>query len=199
MENDEVEILVSEMINWGKRLSENQITKYPDKLQMRGFLTECGADLKAVEGHEKSMKKWTDAGMAEAMETIWGEKWDDIKNWNEEFIKNFEEKTGRILPSISVYKKGEKEVVRRSKKSSMKHVLGVITRWAAFDTSEDPEFDEKRYFDEINVRITNGLLKSQGASVEDLMSISRPDTGEKYHPSLPPEYPLALIDKLLKE
>ena len=37
MENDEVEILVSEMINWGKRLSENQITKYPDKLQMRGF------------------------------------------------------------------------------------------------------------------------------------------------------------------
>ena len=73
---------------------------------MAAYLTECGADLGAVHGHEDSMKMWTDKGMSEAMEAIWGKKWEEVKKWNkDEYIPDQEATTGHLLPSIAVGKK----------------------------------------------------------------------------------------------
>ena len=198
MEKIERDQLIIQIKDWGKHLSEHHLPKYPDRHQMAEFVLMCGGNLEAVKGHEKSMKKWTVAGMAEAMEAVWSEKWEEVQNWNEDWIKDYEDKTGRTLPHINIYKKGSKRqvVARVTKQSPMKHFLGLITRWAAFNDEQDPEFNEKRFFDEINVRVSNGLLRQQGAE-RITGSIQRPDTSEIYHPSLPPEYPLALIEHLI--
>lgn len=203
MESKELEMLSDLMRDWADRLGENETPKLPDKIQMRSFLEECGANLEGVRGYEESMKKWTDKGMSEAIIAIWGkDRWDSIKKWNEGgFIKDYEELTGHTLPSINVYKKGtkKKEIVGRSKQGSMKHILGLMTRWSALSSEEDSEFTESRFTEEMTVRITNGLLRLQGSSKEDLVPLQRPDTGEIYHPSLSPDYPRALVDKLLEK
>lgn len=200
MEIEELEVLAGEMRSWAERLAENTPGKYPDRLQMKAFLTECGFDLEKVKKYEGSMKKWTAGGMSEAIIAILGEKkWEEIKAWNEEYIKDYEGRTGHTLPSIPVYGKGTKEVVGRSKQSSMKHFLGVIVRWGALNAEEDPNFTEDKLREETDVRIANGLLRLQGADREDLLPLTRPDTEEVYHPSLPLDYPIALIDKLLQK
>lgn len=198
MEKNEQDQLIIQIKDWGKRLSEHQLPKYPDRQQVAEFVEMCGGNLEAIKGHEKSMQKWTVAGMAEAMEAVWTGKWEEVQSWNEDWIKDYETRTGRTLPHINVYKKGTREVARITKQAPMKHFLGLITRWAAFNDEQDPEFNEKRFFDEINVRVLNGFLRQEGATTSGLTgSIERPDTGEIYHPSLPPEYPLALIDHLI--
>lgn len=200
METEQLMGLISEMKTWGENVAENSTSKYLDKIQTAAFLSECGANLEAISSHNESMKSWTDKGMSDAMKAIWGKKWEDIKKWNEDYIKEYEETTGHKLPSIAVGKKQEGVERPRSKQSSMKHVLGMMTRWASLNSQEDPDFTEERFREEIEVRVSNGLLRLQGVnSKEDLISLERPDTKEIYHPSLPPDYPLALIDYMLRD
>lgn len=200
METEKLMSLISEMKSWGENVAENSPSKYPDKMQMATFLTECGANLEAVSSHKESMKSWTDKGMSDAMKAIWSNKWEDIKKWNEDYIAQYESTTEHKLPSIAIGKKREGVERPRSKQSSMKHMLGIMTRWASLNSEEDSIFTEERFREEIEVRISNGLLRLQGVnSKEELSEIERPDTKEIYHPSLPPDYPLALIDYLLQD
>lgn len=201
METEKLIVLISEMKGWAENIAENYPSKYVDKMQMGQFLSECGADLNKVVVHKDSMKSWTDKGMSDAIKAIWGKKWDDIKKWNEGYINEYEEKTGHKLPSIAVGKKPKGEDNRpRSKQSSMKHVLGLMTRWAALSQEEDPNFTEERFREEIKVRVSNGLLRMQGVnSKEELVPLERPDTKEIHHPSLPPDYVTALVDYLLQD
>jgi hypothetical protein len=80
----------------------------------------------------------------------------------------------------------------------MKHFLGLMTRWAVFKGEEDPGFDSKRFSDEVVVRVLNGLSREQGITdLNELSSLTRPDTQEVFHPSIPPGYPKALIEYLI--
>lgn len=202
MENPITETIQIENIRrWSHDLDRIGPKDYPSRSEMKKFLEFCGANFDAVKGHEESLKKWTVARMTEAMEAVWGkERWQIIQNWNEEFIKNYETRTGQTLPHIKVYKKGtdRKEIVKVTKQASMKHFLGLMTRWAGFIGEDDTEFTRERLFEEVTVRITNRLLRERGIKT-NLSSIGRPDNEEIHHPSLPPEYPQALIDFMISD
>lgn len=176
-------------------LDEKLIT--PGREATKEFLKSCGADFENLVGHEDSLKKWTVKGMSSAMEAVWGSRWEDFKNWNDEFIAKYEKETGKTLPSIAVYKRidGKRQEVGRSKQSGMKHVFCVLTRWAAFTEQEDPNYSRDLFLKDLVVRVDNGILRSKGGEYE-LGSVIRPDTGEVYHPSVPPGYISAMMDFL---
>jgi hypothetical protein len=193
-------VINSEVAAWVERLEEPPFIRDPDRQMMAEFLILSGANLDAVKGHEGSMRKWTNEGMVPAVEAVWGSQWQKIQEFNEEFIADYEKRTGRTLPHINIYKKGthKQEVARITKQSSMKHFLGLMTRWAVFKKEEDPEFDSKRFSDEVVVRVLNGLSREQGITdLNELSSLIRPDTKEEYQPSIPPSYPKALINYLI--
>jgi hypothetical protein len=107
-------VVNSEVVAWVRRLEEPPFIRDPDRQMMAEFLTLSGADLEAVRGCEESMRKWTNEGMASAMEAIWGSQWQKIQVFNESFIAGYEKRTGRVLPHINIYKKGthRQEVAR---------------------------------------------------------------------------------------
>ncbi len=173
------------VVEWAKpNLDRKDIFKHPKRHEIVKFLGEHGADFSKSQEVSKSMSKWTNAGNAEFMNAVWGERnFSKFKKWASNYIHQYQATT---------YEKQPKLEESGSVSSGAIRILCLLTKFAA-----DPSFTNTAFSRELDVRRLNGIRRSEGKKRDELDTLTRPDTKEVYHPgSIPPDFLNALINEI---
>lgn len=185
--------------NWISKISETETVGEMDPNLLREFLETKGANFEISELARISLKKYTNAGRAFAMQSIWGDKYDTFKKWIAEWIPKYEQETlhGRELPKLGKAP-NEGETDNRTKNSGMIQFYGEITAFAA------GELSFKVFKTYVETRVHNGQIWNKFSNTEDrkrhqVKIVVPTSDGEAIKiSSIPPEFPKAAWKELTK-
>jgi len=168
--------------SWIAAFSETGQLGEMDRDLLRAVLEAHGAKFSEITPEvQASLQKYSNKGRAEAMRHIWGERFDEYKIWTNEWVADYEERTGQTLPALT--KSGRKN-------SGMIQFLGEITAYAAGELS----YEHLKL--RLETRLYNGLAWAEGRR-EERKLISKPGTEKLFRPSsIPPGFPTDAWEKI---
>lgn len=168
------EAIVNEWIN---KFSQEGIVDQLDPKILKPVMEYCGANFEIGEDALAlhGLREYSNAAKAESMRAVWGEKYDQYKNWTKEYIAKYESSTGDTLPELKP---------SGVKNSGMVQFFGELTSYAAGQI----DFTTLKIYQE--ARAKNGKLWAEDRK-DERTKIIVPTSKEPILPSsFPPGFPL---------
>ena len=120
---------------------------------LRDVLTDFGANFNDIPERSAALKtlyKQTNAGRKDGMDAVWGKKFmDAFKRWTTNWTDNYEERTGKRLPTVKT------PSGKKVKTSGVRQVFSEMTAYVY------GAMDEETFKLHIAGRVLNGELSSQ--------------------------------------
>lgn len=180
-ENKERKDLNSQFNRWINNFTETGKIGKIDRLIVRAFLEECGANFPSEE-KMISLKEYTNKAKREGLNIVWGiERVDDYKKWTLKYIDSYEKKKDKILPALKP---------SGIKNSGMVQFFGELTAFAAdfLTFKEFRDFSEARHF--------NGKMWEENRKDERVKVIVPTSDTPILLSSFPPEFPSEAWEKI---
>jgi hypothetical protein len=158
---------------------------------LRSVLESFGANFNLSETEKESLKGYSEKQRSKGVKAVWGNKYDSYNQWTKNYIQEYEQQTGKILPSLvrQSNSPSSKEPSRR-KNSGMKQFLNDLTCFAAGELSSE------NFALYTETRIKNGIAWSEGRK-NDRVRIPVPNSTKPILVgSFPPEFPQKAFDWL---
>lgn len=168
--------------NWIDKLNKTGVMEKISPDSVKELLESYGAKFPISPEAKASLNKYTNKARAEGMRAVWGEKFEEYKQWTDNFIQQYEENpNNEPLPALK--KSGKKN-------SGMIQFFGQLTSFASRQIS----FEDFKNHTE--ARIYNGRCWAEGKK-QERVRVNVP-TSEKpiLLSSIPPEFPKAAWEKI---
>ena len=136
-----------EVNNWLSDISKTGQVKEITHYNVREVLESFGANFNIGVEKLSLLDEYTNKAKAPGLRAVWGDFFQDYKDWTNEFIKNYEKENKTTLPALKVSGK---------KNSGMIQFLGELTGFAA---SKINYFTLKKYWE---TRLLNGKSWEEG-------------------------------------
>lgn len=176
-----IEKQFAQIDQWILRLAENDTLEIIDSITLRDVLKSCSANFEVGEHERRSLGKYTNAGKAVGMRTIWGNRYDDFREWTKGYIETYEKGKGKSLPELKP---------SGIKYSGMVQFFGEVTSYAA------GEIDFETLKNYLEARAQNGRLWEEGKK-EERVRIKIPTSDKPILlSSFPPGFPLVAWEKI---
>lgn len=188
IQGSEFENKQSQIDEWVKTLSEKCVLNPIDRGVLREVLEGHGAEFGHLkEEEEASLASYKNADRALALRAIWGDRFDEFKDWSRAWGKDWEERNGLVLPTIKQRSKKEPDKILVYKNSGMIQLFGTWNGLAGLGEEKYPFGEAKRL---IEARARNGRLWVEGEkSRREKVSIPS-STKPKFLSSFPPDFPV---------
>lgn len=116
---------------WISTFSERGELGQIDIMLLKGVLESFSANFENLDEEGRgSLSKYSNKGKHLGIGQVWGARRAEFKTWTEEWVKDYEQGTGRELPKI-VFTDEETGEKRPSKTEGMRQFLGEVTAYAA--------------------------------------------------------------------
>lgn len=119
---------------WINDISEKQEVKEIPANDLKEVLQSYGASFENLnEIDKRNLSMYAEKKRVGALEAVWGQKFNDYKNWVQEYIGDYEKRTGKELPKMKnvTSLKNTERVASGRKDSGMIHFLGDLTGYAS--------------------------------------------------------------------
>lgn len=179
--------------SWIKNISQNQEVGEISKNTLKDVFESFGANFDISQEEKESLKGYSEKQKAQGMHAVWGDKFNEYKNWVEEYIVSYESETGKKLPALDKQKDSQSSKPGSGRKNSgMIQFLGELTSYAA------GEVDFSIFKSYVEARAKNGLAWEEDRK-EDRLRIEVPTSEKPIRPSsFPPEFPTKALEFLSK-
>lgn len=157
MEINRPEIEKSKTIlgEWFRNLSETQIVGKLDRDVLRSVFESLGANFEIGELRNSFFREsYSNKQRSEAMKVVWGENYQNYKDWCDAFVEDYEKTKETTLPRIVFPKTGTVD-----KTSGLRQLFGELTAYAV---TEDAEFSFQDLKQRLEAQAMNGRLWSAG-------------------------------------
>ena len=122
---------VAEVDRWVNVYASEGSVDLLDPELLRSVLTEVGANFEKLDDEgRKSLSQYSNKRKHVGMKQVWGTRSEEFRGWTEQWVRDYEQETGKVLPNI-VFKDKETGERRPSKTEGMRQFLGEITAYAA--------------------------------------------------------------------
>ncbi len=154
-----------ESINFGKwidHLSDNlEVIPISPEI-VKSYLESCGADFDISPENKTALGKYSENAKSDGMKAVWGEKWDQYKEWvSETYIPEHEAETKINFPRLHKQKDSTSDKPDTNRKNSgMYQFLCELTGFAIKAKS----YEKFKKYTEIRIR--NGTAWEEGRKSE---------------------------------
>lgn len=167
---------------------------------MAAALTDLGANFENLDEEGKqSLSHYSNKGKHLGMEQVWGQKRQEFRDWCDEWVGDYEQRTGTILPKI-VFTDEDSGAKRPSKTEGMRQFFGEITAYSV-GILEFSDFRARLEARLHNFGRSGKITTDEGGRIKIVVPGYNLD--EKTHKeipfapaSFPPDFPVAAWEKM---
>jgi hypothetical protein len=157
--------------DWIKNISETQKVEKISASYLREVLESYGANFENLsEENKKNLSMYAEKNRIKGMEVVWGEKFDDYKNWiNETYIPDYENRTGKELPKmVNVFDPKNPE-----RKASKRKDMGMISFFGDLTGYASGNLNFENFELLMKARTENGMIRELPKEKRDGLKTKR--------------------------
>ena len=189
IEHNDAQMYVAE---WVDQLTKGEMVKDLERGQLKILLEAHGAKFDNLSGEEQKKlhaKHYSNPSRSSAMTAVWGDRYQEYKDWCDKYVIDYEERTGKTLPAVKFQASGNE-----SKTEGMRGFFGDLTAYAA--TSEF-EFSYDDLIQRSEARVKNGKLREEGITDKESRTRIVVKGYDKDKPFAPAGFPAEFPQKAL--